>query len=194
MSTLFFHGVWQIRYTGTVSYRERLENGRSVSRRAREATLFETPPGVNERSREKGARRARWPLVIERDSVQLYLMATFSTVMAEAAAHPGRARHDFQPWKEGGGRGGGGGGGRLMSRWTREERSKGCSEESEEGGWRFISRRWRDLTARRDVKSGERQRGGKFRIGRRSLCGGGEGLFRWLTRNSGSWRSIEGYN
>lgn len=60
-----------------------------------------------------------------------------------------------------------------MSRWTREERSKGCSEESEEEGrvesgwrWRFISRRWRDLTARRDVKSGERQRGGKFRIGR----------------------------
>lgn len=76
---------------------ERLENGGSVSKRAREPTLFETPPGVNERSREKGARRARWPLVIERDSVQLYLMATFSTVMAEAAAHPGRARHDFQP-------------------------------------------------------------------------------------------------
>lgn len=132
------------------------------------STLFETPPGVNERSREKGARRARWPLVIERDSVQLYLMATFSTVMAEAAAHPARARHDFQAW-----RGRGGGGGRLMSRWTREERSKGCSEESEEEGrvesgwrWRFISRRWRDLTARRDVKSGERQRGGKFRIGR----------------------------
>lgn len=76
---------------------ERLENGGSVSRRAREPTLFETPPVVNERSREKGARRARWPLVIERDSVQLYLMATFSTVMTEAAAHPGRARHDFQP-------------------------------------------------------------------------------------------------
>lgn len=38
---------------------ERLENGGSVSRRAREPTLFETPPGVNERSREKGARTAR---------------------------------------------------------------------------------------------------------------------------------------
>lgn len=105
------------------------KSGGGGSRLEAGSTLFETPPGVNERSREKGARRARWPLVIERDSVQLYLMATFSTVMAEAAAHPARARHDFQAW-----RGRGGGGGRLMSRWTREERSKGCSEESEEEG------------------------------------------------------------
>lgn len=73
-----------------------------------------------------------------------------------------------------------------------EERSKGCSEGSEEGmggigvdGWRFISRRWRDLTARRDVKSGERQRGGKFRIGRRSLCGAAKGC-------SVGWHAILG--
>ncbi|KAK1135892.1 hypothetical protein K0M31_000464 [Melipona bicolor] len=40
--------------------------------------------------------RARWLLVIERDFVQLYLMAAFLTVMAEDAARLRHVRHDFQ--------------------------------------------------------------------------------------------------
>ena len=82
-------------------------------------------PDVKERAVGKGhveGSRARWPLVIERDFVQLYLMAAFSTVMAKDAARLRHVRHDFQQER--------GTGGCLDERWERKERSKGCSKKA----------------------------------------------------------------
>lgn len=64
-------------------------------------------------------------------------------------------------------------------RWKKGRKAVAKEAKRVESGWMDgdLSQGggWRDLTARRDVKSGERQRGGKFRIGRRSLCGAAKG-------------------
>ena len=69
---------------------------------------------------------ARWPLVIERDFVQLYLMAAFPTVMAKDAARLRHVRHDFQQ-KRGTGRAKESA---LTSGEEGKERSKGCSKKA----------------------------------------------------------------